>query len=71
MLRDEIRKSDDIIHTKLFKNLDYLKKFDDSFNYAIILLGAFFGFRKFYNHYYDALNLRFFKDYNLKKQTKK
>ena len=64
MLRDEIRKSDDIIHTKLFKNLDYLKKFDDSFNYAIILLGAFFGFRKFYDNYYDALNLRFFKDYN-------
>jgi hypothetical protein len=72
MLRDEIRKSDDIIHTKLFKNLDYLKKFDDSFNYAIILLGAFFGFRKFYDNYYDALNLRFFKDYNSqKKQTKK
>jgi len=63
MLRDEIRKSDDISQTKLFKNLDYLKKFDDSFNYAVILLGAFFGFRKFYDNYYEALNLRFYKDY--------
>jgi len=63
MLRDEIRKLDDITQTKLFKNLDYLKKFDNSFNYAVILLGAFFGFRKFYDNYYDALNLRFYKDF--------
>ncbi len=72
MLRDEIRKSDDITQTKLFKNLDYLKKFDDSFNYAVILLGAFFGFRKFYDNYYEALNLRFYKDFKTpKKQTEK
>ena len=63
MLRDEIRKSDDITQTRLFENLDYLKKFDDSFNYVVILLGAFFGFRKFYDNYYDALNLRFYKDF--------
>lgn len=63
MLRDEIRKSDDISQTKLFRNLDYLKIFEDSFNYAVILLGAFFGFRKFYDSYYEALNLRFYKDY--------
>lgn len=61
MLRDEIRKSDDITQTKLFKNLSYLKTFDDSFNYVVILLAAFFGFRKFYDQYYEALNLRFFK----------
>lgn len=72
MLRDEIRKSDDITQTKLFKNLDYLKKFDDSFNYAVILLGAFFGFRKFYDNYYDVLNLRFYKSYKAQqKQTDK
>lgn len=72
MLRDEIRKSDDITQTKLFKNLDYLKKFDDSFNYAVILLGAFFGFRKFYDNYYEALNLRFYKDFKTpQKQTEK
>lgn len=63
MLRDEIRNSDDISHTKLFKNLDYLKNFEDSFNYAIILLGSFFGFRKFYDNYYESLNLRFYKDF--------
>ncbi len=69
MLRDEIRKSDDISQTKLFKNLDYLKDFGDSFYYSIILLGAFFGFRKFYDQYYEILNLRFYKDFN--KQTEK
>jgi hypothetical protein len=63
MLRDEIRKSEDITQTKLFNNLDYLKKFDGSFNCAVILLGAFFGFRKFYDNYYEALNLRFYKDF--------
>jgi hypothetical protein len=66
MLRDEIRESDDIAQTKLFKNLDYLKtfnEFNDSFNYAVILLGAFFGFRKFYDIYYEVLNLRFYKDF--------
>jgi hypothetical protein len=63
MLRDEIRKSDDISHTKLFKNLEYLKTFGQSFNYAVILLGAFFGFRKFYDNYYDVLDLRFYKSY--------
>ncbi|MCE7923606.1 MAG: hypothetical protein DYG98_11150 [Haliscomenobacteraceae bacterium CHB4] len=63
MLRDEIRKSDNIIQTKMLKNIDYLKKFEDSFCYTVILLGAFFGFRKFYDAYYDSLNLRFFKTY--------
>src|SRR5690606_17340694 len=62
MLRDEIRKSKDISQTILFKSLEYLKTFDDSFKYVVILLGAFFGFRKFYDNYYVALNLRFYKD---------
>jgi hypothetical protein len=72
MLREEIRKSEDITQTKLFKNLDYLKKFDDSFNYAVILLGAFFGFRKFYDNYYEKLNLRFYKKFKApQKQVEK
>jgi len=71
MLRDEIRKSDDISQTKLFKNLEYLKKFEDSFNYVVILLGAFFGFRKFYDNYYEALNLRFYKGFKQKQTTTK
>lgn len=69
MLRDEIRKSDSIVQTKMVKNIDYLKKFEDSFYYAVILLGAFFGFRKFYDAYYDSLNLRFFKTYRDKIAT--
>jgi len=61
MLRDEIRNSDDIVQTKLFKNLDYLKTFGDSFNYVLVLLAGFFGYRKFYDLHYDYLNLRIFK----------
>lgn len=64
MLRDEIRKSEDVAQTKLFKNLEYLKEFGDSFCYVVVLLGAFFGFRKFYDIYYENLNLRFYKNYN-------
>lgn len=72
MLRDEIRKSDDISKTKLLRNLTYLKTFDESFKYVAILLGAFFGFRKFYDNYYEVLNLRFYKDYKTpQKQTEK
>lgn len=68
MLRDEIRKSDDISQTKLFKNLDYLKGFGDSFYYSVVLLGAFFGFRKFYDPYYEVLNLRFYKNFKAQKK---
>lgn len=63
MLKDEIRKAEDIKSTNLFKHLKTLKEFGASFNYAIILLGAFFGFKKFYDAYYDNLNLRFYKSY--------
>lgn len=72
ILRDEIRKSDDISKTNLLQNLRYLKTFDESFKYVAILLGAFFGFRKFYDNYYEVLNLRFYKDYKTpQKQTEK
>ena len=46
-----------------------MKKFEDSFNYVVILLGAFFGFRKFYDNYYEALNLRFYKGFKQKQTT--
>lgn len=65
MLRNEIRNSEDITQTKLFRYLDNFKKIGESFYYAIILLAAFFGFRKFYDLYYEALNLRFYKNYKL------
>lgn len=67
MIRDEIRNSDDISKTNLFMNLSYLKKNEDSFYYVTILLGAFFGFRKFYDNYYETLNLRFYKNFNIAK----
>lgn len=70
MLKDEIRKADDIRNTNLFKHLKTLKEFGCSFNYAIILLGAFFGFKKFYDVYYDHLNLRFYKSYKPVQQNK-
>ena len=63
MLRDDIRKHEDLHQTSFLKHLDYLKEFGNSFNYVIILLGAFFGFRKFYDLYYNTLNLRFYKNY--------
>ena len=63
MLREEIRDSDDLYQTKLFKHKDFLKEYGDSFKYVVIILGAFFGFRKFYDLYYNTLNLRFYKSY--------
>lgn len=71
-LREEIRKADNIGETPLVKNLKSLKQtYGDSFNYAVILLGAFFGFKKFYDLYYDGLNLRFYKSYNSISEKKK
>jgi hypothetical protein len=70
MLKDEIRKAEDIKSTNLFKHLKTLKEFGASFNYAIILLGVFFGFKKFYDAYYDNLNLRFYKSYQPVKDKK-
>jgi hypothetical protein len=70
MLKDEIRKAEDIKSTNLFKHLKTLKEFGASFNYSIILLGAFFGFKKFYDAYYDNLNLRFYKSYQPVKEKK-
>lgn len=69
MIRDDIRRQEDLYETSLFKHLDYLKEFGNSFNYVVILLGAFFGFRKFYDVYYNNLNLRFYKEYKAKKDV--
>lgn len=72
MLRDEIRDSDYISQPKPFKNLDYLKsRYAESFFYSVVLLGAFFGFRKFYDPYYDVLNLRFHKKLVIPKEHNK
>lgn len=63
MLKDEIRNADDLNSTKLMKHTNELKKYGIQFSVAVVLLGAFFGFKKFYDLYYDKLNLRFFKSF--------
>ena len=67
MLKDELGKIDDIHSTKLLKFTKDLKNYGKEFNAVLILLGAFFGFKKFYDLYYDKANLRFYKNYSLSK----
>jgi hypothetical protein len=63
-LKEEIRDKEDLQETVLFKRLNELKStLGDHLKYAIVLLGAFFGFEKFYDAYYDKLNLRFYRSY--------
>jgi hypothetical protein len=62
-LKDDLRNSEDLRNSSFFKHLTYYKKFGKEFKAAIVLLGAFFGFKKFYDIYYDHLNLRFYKSY--------
>jgi hypothetical protein len=69
MLKDELRNADDLYSTKLLKYITELKRYDIQFKAAVVLLGAFFGYKKFYDLYYDKLNLRFYKSYNPKKEA--
>lgn len=69
MLKDEIRSADDLYSTKLMKYINELKKYGNQFNASVILLGAFFGYKKFYDLYYDKLNLRIYKSYNPKQEV--
>jgi hypothetical protein len=41
----------------------FIDKYPNEVKLALILLGAFFGYNKFYDSYYEALNLRFYKSY--------
>lgn len=54
-----------ILKSTVFHNgkIAFIDKFPTEVKFALILLGAFFGFRKFYDNYYDILNLRFYKSY--------
>ncbi|WP_321332552.1 hypothetical protein [uncultured Bacteroides sp.] len=64
----------DILNSSVFHkgNIVFIDKFPTEVRLALILLGAFFGFRKFYDNYYEALNLRFYKDFKEpQKQTEK
>jgi len=69
MIREEIRKANGSALPKLLEKLPHLDKtFGDSFRYAAVLLGAFFGFRTFYDPYYEVLNLRFHKNRKASKE---
>jgi hypothetical protein len=61
LLRDELRTSDDLNQTSLLRHLKFYKGFGENFKYSLVLLGGFFGFKKFYDVYYDKLSLRIFK----------
>lgn len=65
MLKDDFRNCDDLTQSKYFEKsyFEHLKSFGDEFKAAVILLGAFFGYKKIYDLYYDKLNLSFFKKY--------
>jgi len=71
MLKEDLRKESELSKTKLIKKDYLLKAGGESFKAALILLAAFFGFDKFYDAYYDKLNLQFFKSYSNKTQKKK
>lgn len=71
MLKDELRSADDVSQTKLVKYTDYLLEFGINFDAAVVLLGAFFGYKKFYDTYYNRLGLRFYKSQKLPVQKKK
>lgn len=71
VLKDEIRNADHIDKTKLGKDLRHLLDFGDNFKVAVILLGAFFGYKKFFDAYYDKLGLRFYKSFNEEPPTRK
>lgn len=71
---DLIKQDTDILNSSVFYKgkIVFIDKFPSEVKLAIILLGAFFGFRKFYDNYYEALNLRFYKDFKApQNQTKK
>ena len=62
----DLNKQDiDILNSSVFHKgkIVLIDKFPTEVKLALILLGAFFGFRKFYDNYYEALNLRFYKSF--------
>ena len=61
--KEEIRTKDDLKQVTMIKNRIFFDKpkLKESYEFAVILIGAFFGLNKFYDLFYDKLNLRFFK----------
>lgn len=61
MLKEELRKIDDFKNIDIGKYIENLNKYGLDASAALILLGAFFGYKKFYDFYYEQLGLRIFK----------
>jgi len=57
--------NDDILSSSIFHKgkIAFFDKYPEEIKHALVLLGAFFGFRKFYDVYYDSLNLKFYKNF--------
>jgi hypothetical protein len=64
--------NDNILSSSIFYKgkIAFFGKYPEPIKHALILLGAFFGFRKFYDAYYDSLNLRFYKTYKPSEEKK-
>lgn len=71
LLKEDLRKENELSKTKLSKTPYLLKVGGENFKAALVILGAFFGYDKFYDTYYDKLNLRFFKAHKNIKAPKK
>lgn len=71
LLKEDLRKESELSKTKLNKKDYLLKVGGENFKAALVLLAAFFGFDKFYDAYYDKMNLRFFTAFRETKPSKK
>lgn len=63
--KEEVVTKDSVYQTTLPKIMQYIAKekfYLQENTDALYLLGGFFGFKKFYDDYYDSLNLRIFKN---------
>lgn len=60
--------SETTIFNKKTKQLNFLNDYPKEVKVAIILIASFYGFKRFYDTYYDKLNLRFYKSYSPKQE---
>lgn len=69
--KEEIRDKDSLKQTTVGKQiLEFRenKQYINELNYAIFLLGGFFGYKKFYDDYYDLIGLKIFKQQEMKQK---
>ena len=61
MLKEELRNSENIEQTNLIRHTDKFLIYGNDFKAAVVVLAAFFGYKRFYDAYYDKLDLSFYK----------